>query len=179
MGFCIFNHVAIAANYLRKNHGLERIAIIDWDVHHGNGTEGIFAGDPGVFYVSLHERGSYPFSGAEEDRGTGEGIGTTLNLPLPPGSGGELALATWDEMAGPALDDFRPEFVLISAGFDARKDDPLGGLKWEDETFAEFTRRLVALAEKHAAGRVVSSLEGGYNPPGLASAALAHVRALA
>jgi acetoin utilization deacetylase AcuC-like enzyme len=178
MGFCIFNHVAIAANYLRKNYGIERIAIIDWDVHHGNGTEDIFAGDPGVFYVSLHERGSYPFSGAEEDRGVGEGIGTTLNLPLPHGSGGELALATWDEMAGPALEGFRPEFVLISAGFDARKDDPLGGLKWEDETFAEFTRRVVRLAEKHAGGRVVSSLEGGYNPAGLASAALAHVRAL-
>ena len=178
MGFCIFNHVAIAANYLRKKHGLERIAIVDWDVHHGNGTEDIFAGDPVVFYVSLHERGSYPFSGAEDDRGSGEGIGTTLNLPLPHGSGGELALAEWDEKAGPALEVFRPEFVLISAGFDARKDDPLGGLKWEDETFAEFTRRVVALAEKHAGGRVVSSLEGGYNPPGLASAALAHVGAL-
>lgn len=178
MGFCIFNHVAIAAIYLRKNYGIERIAIIDWDVHHGNGTEDIFAGDPCVFYVSLHERGSYPFSGAEEDRGVGEGVGTTLNLPLPHGSGGELALATWDELAGPALEGFRPEFVLISAGFDARKDDPLGGLKWEDEAFAEFTRRLVALGEKHAEGRVVSSLEGGYNPAGLASAALAHVRAL-
>jgi acetoin utilization deacetylase AcuC-like enzyme len=101
-----------------------------------------------------------------------------LNLPLPHGSGGELALAAWDEKAGPALEAFRPEFVLVSAGFDARKDDPLGGLKWEDGTFAEFTRRVVALAEKHAGGRVVSSLEGGYNPPGLASAALAHVRAL-
>jgi len=173
MGFCIFNHVAIAANYLRKHHGLERIAIIDWDVHHGNG-----AADPGVFYVSLHERGSYPFTGAEDDRGTGEGIGTTLNLPLPHGSGGELALAVWDEKAGPALEAFRPEFVLVSAGFDARKDDPLGGLKWEDGTFAEFTRRVVALAVKHAGGRVVSSLEGGYNPPGLASAALAHVGAM-
>jgi acetoin utilization deacetylase AcuC-like enzyme len=178
MGFCIFNHVAIAANYLRKNHGIERIAIIDWDVHHGNGTEDIFAADPGVFYISLHERGSYPFSGAEEDRGSGDGIGTTLNLPLPHGSGGELALAEWDEKAGPALEAFRPEFVLVSAGFDARKDDPLGGLRWEDETFAEFTRRVVALAVKHAKGRVVSSLEGGYNPPGLASAALAHVGAL-
>jgi acetoin utilization deacetylase AcuC-like enzyme len=178
MGFCIFNHVAIAANYLRKHHGLERIAIVDWDVHHGNGTEDIFAADPGVFYVSLHESGIYPFSGAAQDRGTDEGLGTTLNLPLPHGSGGEVALAAWDEKAGPALEAFRPEFVLVSAGFDARKDDPLGGLKWEDETFAEFTRRVVTLAEKHSGGRVVSSLEGGYHPAGLASAALAHVRAL-
>ena len=178
MGFCIFNHIAIAANYLRKKHGLERIAIVDWDVHHGNGTQDIFAADPGVFFVSLHERGAYPFSGSEEERGEGAGAGATLNLPLPHGSGGEVALAAWDERAGPALDAFRPEFVLVSAGFDARKDDPLGGLKWEDGTFAEFTRRVVALAEKHAAGRVVSSLEGGYNPPGLASAALAHVAAL-
>lgn len=179
MGFCIFNHVAIAANYLRTKYGLERIAIVDWDVHHGNGTEAIFAGDPHVFYLSLHESGSYPgITGDAEDRGVGEGAGTTLNLPLPSGSGGEVALAAWDEVGGPALDAFRPEFVLVSAGFDARKGDPLGGLNWEDETFAELTRRVVTLAEKHAAGRVVSVLEGGYDPAGLASAALAHVEAL-
>ncbi len=178
MGFCIFNHVAIAANHLRENYGLRRIAIVDWDVHHGNGTEAIFAGDPGVFYLSLHERGSYPHTGPAAFRGSGPGAGTTLNIPLPSGSKGDLALAAWDEIAGPALDAFRPEFVLVSAGFDAREHDPLGGLKWTDETFAELTRRTVALAETHASGRLVSALEGGYHPPGLASAALAHVMAL-
>ncbi len=178
MGFCIFNHVAVAANHLRQAHRLEKIAIVDWDVHHGNGTEEIFQADPGVFYVSLHEAGIYPFTGRAEDRGTGEGMGFTLNFPLPHGSDGAAALAAWDEHAGPAIEDFRPEFILVSAGFDARRDDPIGGLKWSDETFAALTRRVVALAERHARGRVVSVLEGGYNPAGLASAALAHVAAL-
>lgn len=178
MGFCIFNHVAIAANHLRQVHALKRIAIVDWDVHHGNGTEAIFYPDPGVFYVSLHEENIYPYTGRADDRGSGPGEGTTLNLPLPHGSDGGVALAAWDEHAAPALDAFAPEFVLISAGFDSRKDDPLGGLRWDDDTFATLTRRVVALAEKHAKGRVVSSLEGGYNTGGLASAAFAHVQAL-
>jgi acetoin utilization deacetylase AcuC-like enzyme len=178
MGFCIFNHVAIAANHLRRVHGLQRIAIVDWDVHHGNGTEAIFNSDPGVFYVSLHEANIYPYTGHAGDRGTGPGEGFTLNLPLPHGSDGSVALAAWDEHAALALEAFRPEFVLVSAGFDARKDDPLGGLQWDDETFAEFTRRVVSLAETHAGGRVVSSLEGGYNPSGLASAAARHVESL-
>lgn len=178
MGFCIFNHVAIAARYLRQKHGLARIAIIDWDVHHGNGTDEIFSEDPSVFYFSLHERGSYPFTGSGDELGTGETIGTTLNLPLPHGSGGGLALAAWDEIAAPVLDAYQPEFILVSAGFDARRGDPLGGLDWDDATFAGLTRRVVALAEKHANGRIVSSLEGGYNPTGLAAAALAHVAAL-
>ena len=178
MGFCIFNHAAIAANHLRKVHGLKQIAIVDWDVHHGNGTEAIFESDPGVFYVSLHEANIYPYTGRAADRGTGLGEGFSLNLPLPHGSDGSVALAAWDEHAAPALDAVKPEFVLVSAGFDARKDDPLGGLRWDDETFAGFTQRVVALANTHAKGRVVSSLEGGYNPAGLASAAVAHVMAL-
>jgi acetoin utilization deacetylase AcuC-like enzyme len=178
MGFCVFNHVAIAAHHLRRVHGLQRIAIVDWDVHHGNGTEAIFAADLGVFYVSLHEANIYPYTGRAEDRGLGAGEGFTLNLPLPHGSDGTVALAAWDEQAAPALDAFRPEFVLVSAGFDARKEDPLGGLQWDDETFAGFTRRVVSLAESHAGGRVVSTLEGGYNPSGLASAAVGHVEAL-
>jgi len=179
MGFCIFNHVAIAANYLRKQHGLKRIAIVDWDVHHGNGTEEIFYKDPDVFYLSLHEAGIYPFTGRAEDRGAGAGIGANLNLPLPHRSGGTAALAAWDQHAAPALDAFRPEFILVSAGFDARVRDPLGGLEWEDETFVGLTQRVCGLADKHSEGRLVSSLEGGYYPPGLASAAVAHVRAMA
>lgn len=178
MGFCIFNHVAVAANYLRKNYQVKRVAIIDWDVHHGNGTEAIFATDPDVFYISLHQDGMYPGTGHKDYRGEGEGVGTTVNLSLPPGSGGDIALTVLRKTGIPALDAFQPEFVLISAGFDARENDPLGGLKWTDETFADLTREAVALAEKHAGGRIVSVLEGGYNPAGLASAALAHVRAM-
>lgn len=179
MGFCIFNHVAIAARYLQKRHGLQRIAIIDWDVHHGNGTEAIFIADPTVFYLSLHEDGIYPFTGPASERGQDDGHGTTLNIPLPSASDGNLALAEWDRQITPALDAFQPEFLLISAGFDARIHDPIGGLMWTDETFAAMTQRCVSLAEKWCGGKIVSVLEGGYNPAGLASAALAHTKALA
>ncbi len=179
MGFCVFNHVAIAARYLQRRHGFGKIAIIDWDVHHGNGTEAIFLEDPTVLYISLHEEGVYPYTGDAAERGRGEGAGFTLNLPLPANSDGSLALREWGSKLEPAIDAFRPDFMLISAGFDARVDDPLGGLRWTDETFAEMTRRCGVLAGRWCGGRIVSSLEGGYDPPGLASAAVAHVRALA
>lgn len=177
MGFCIFNHVAVAARYLQKKHGLKRVAIIDWDVHHGNGTEAIFIEDPSVLYISLHEDGIYPFTGPAKERGRGAGEGFTLNIPLPAHSDGKTALAAWDGQIPAAIDSFKPEFLLISAGFDARENDPIGGLNWTDETFAEMTRRCVAMAGKHCGGKIVSLLEGGYNPAGLASAAVAHVTA--
>lgn len=178
MGFCIFNHVAVAARYLQKNHGVRKVVILDWDVHHGNGTEAIFLEDPSVLYISLHERDIYPFSGPATERGRGAGEGTTLNIPLPGNSDGQTALAEWQRQITPAIDAFQPDFLLISAGFDAREHDPIGGLRWTDATFAEMTRRCVQQAEKWCRGRIVSVLEGGYNPAGLASAGSAHVRAL-
>ena len=179
MGFCIFNHIAITARYLQQQHGLGKIAIIDWDVHHGNGTEAIFIEDPSVLYISTHQEDIYPGTGQADVRGKGKGLGFNLNLPLPRASDGMHALQVWDEHITPKIDDFQPDFLLISAGYDARKDDPIGGLNWDDDTFAEMTRRCVEHAAKHCGGRILSMLEGGYNPEGLTAASIAHIKSLA
>src|SRR5688572_4140 len=159
MGFCLFNNIAIAAAYACDKHGLERVAIADFDVHHGNGTQAIFANDPRVAYFSTHESGIYPNSGAPYERG----VGNVFNALLPPGSGGFRFQNTWADELLPAMDDFKPQLLLISAGFDAHMRDPLADLMLETQDFAWLTRQLRGLARRHAAGRVVSMLEGGYD----------------
>ncbi|MDA0989356.1 MAG: histone deacetylase [Verrucomicrobia bacterium] len=179
MGFCIYNHVAVAARYVQRQYGVERVLIVDWDVHHGNGTQDIFYDDASVFYFSTHQWPLYPGTGARAEVGTGAGRGFTRNVPVPAGTTGEgLRRAFMDELM-PAMVSFKPELILISAGFDARKDEPISDLSLTDDDFGMLTRMVVDLANDHANGRIVSSLEGGYGLEGLASAVGAHVAALA
>jgi acetoin utilization deacetylase AcuC-like enzyme len=179
MGFCIFNNAAIAARYAQRRHGMERILIVDWDVHHGNGTQDLFYSDPDVFYFSTHEWPLYPGTGRADETGEGRGKGTTMNFPFPPGAGRAEILGAVEHSLLPAADAFRPDLVVISAGFDSRAGDLLGHFTLADRDFADLTRALMGLAARHAGGRIVSVLEGGYNLEGLASAASAHVAALA
>ncbi len=178
MGFCLFNNVAVAAAALRAELGFERVLIVDWDVHHGNGTQHIFEEDPSVFYYSSHQMPLYPGTGFARERGRGRGAGATLNVPLAEGDGDEPFLSALSDRLAPAMEAFRPEFVLVSAGFDAHRSDPLGGLDVRTEAFAEATRIVRALAERHASGRIVAVLEGGYDLEALAESAAAHVEAL-
>jgi acetoin utilization deacetylase AcuC-like enzyme len=178
MGFCIFNNIAVAARYAQKQHGISRVLIADWDVHHGNGTQDIFYDDGSVFFFSTHQSPWYPGTGAREETGAGAGRGTTLNCPFPAGSGREEIGGAFRERLIPAMEKFQPELVMISAGFDSREGDPLGQFTLADEDFAELTRMLMDIAEKHAGGRVVSVLEGGYSLSGLASGIAAHVTTL-
>jgi acetoin utilization deacetylase AcuC-like enzyme len=178
MGFCLFNSIAVAARHLQAAHGIARVLILDWDVHHGNGTQDIFAEDASVLFCSSHQAPHYPGSGARSERGRGAGEGFTVNAPLPAGSDGAAVLGAWRELLLPAAEAFAPQFVLISAGFDARAGDPLGDFQLTDADFASLTRLAMDLAERHAGGRLVSVLEGGYDLPGLAAAGAAHMGAL-
>jgi acetoin utilization deacetylase AcuC-like enzyme len=178
MGFCLFNNVAVAAAHLRAACAVERVLIVDWDVHHGNGTQHIFEEDPTVFYYSSHQMPLYPGTGYAHERGRGRGLGATLNVPLRPGDGDARFLAGLTEALVPAMDDFRPEFVLGSAGFDAHHADPLGGLDVSTEAFAEATRIVRGIADRFASGRVVCALEGGYDLQALAESTAAHLDAL-
>ena len=178
MGFCLYNNVAIAARTLIESHGVARVLIVDWDVHHGNGTQHILEEDPDVFFFSVHQSPLYPGTGARDERGRGAGEGATLNCPLPPGAGDDEFLGALRDALQPAADRFRPEFVLISAGFDAHRADPLAGLEVSTEAFAEATRIVAGIAERHAGGRLVSTLEGGYDLEALAASVRAHLLAL-
>lgn len=179
MGFCILNNIAIATRYIQRRHGFKKIAIIDWDVHHGNGTQDIFYDDGSAFFFSTHQWPWFPGTGSREERGKDAGLGTTLNYPLPPGAGMKEIGGAFTAGLIPALAEFQPDFVLISAGFDSRKGDPLGYFTLSDVDFAELTRMTMEIAATHCEGRLVSVLEGGYSLPGLASAVNSHVRALA
>ena len=178
MGFCLFNNVVICARYVQEKHGLQRVAIVDWDVHHGNGTQHILEDDPSILYQSTHQYPHYPGTGSIDEIGIGPGMGATMNAPMEAGAGDEQYLQAFDERLIPALDKFRPEFVIISAGFDAHASDPLSHTRVTDEGYAEMTRRVKAVAQTHASGRVVSVLEGGYDLDALGSSVEAHLRAL-
>jgi len=163
LGFCLFNNVAIAARYLREKHRLARVLIFDWDVHHGNGTQHSFAADPTVLYVSFHQYPFYPGTGAVGEVGDGPGEGYTVNLPLPAGSGDQEYRHLFAQVVDPICRQFDPEFVLISAGFDAHLRDPIGSMRLTADSFGWFTRMLLRLAADCAQGRCAAVLEGGYD----------------
>ena len=173
MGFCIFNNVAVAAKHAIAEHGLERVAVIDFDVHHGNGTEDIFEGDPQVLMASTFQHPFYPYSGTEDP------AANMFNVPLAAGSGGRELREAVREIWLPALDDFRPELILFSAGFDAHVEDDMAMLRFVDGDYAWVTREVKAIADRHGKGRIVSVLEGGYALPALGRSAVEHLRVLA
>jgi acetoin utilization deacetylase AcuC-like enzyme len=178
MGFCLFNNIAIAARYAQETYNVPRVLIADWDVHHGNGTQDIFYSDPSVFFFSTHQWPWYPGTGAADETGFGPGEGTTRNCPFEAGAGHDEILGVFGGELAEAMQEFRPDLVMVSAGFDSRAGDPLGHFLLKDRDFGELTSVLLEIADKYAGGRLISVLEGGYNLGGLESAVHAHSRAL-
>src|SRR5205823_4535682 len=177
MGFCIFNNIAVAARYAQTRHKAGRVLIADWDVHHGNGTQDIFYADGSVLFFSTHQSPWYPGTGSADETGYAEGEGKTINCPFPAGSGRQEIAGAFEQLLIPAADEFKPDLVLISAGFDSRAGDPLGHFLLTDADFADLTSIMLTIADEHAEGRLVSVLEGGYSLSGLAAATRAHVQA--
>jgi acetoin utilization deacetylase AcuC-like enzyme len=178
MGFCLFNNVAVAARYAQEKYGVGKVLILDWDVHHGNGTQEIFYSDPSVLYISTHQYPFYPGTGSKEENGEGEGKGYTLNIPMRAGSGEKEYLEAFQKEIIPAIERYRPELIVISAGFDSHKDDPLANINLTEESFAKMTTIVMELAEKYCSGKIVSVLEGGYNLQALARSVKEHVNKL-
>jgi acetoin utilization deacetylase AcuC-like enzyme len=180
MGFCLFNNVALAARHARTKHGVNRVLIVDWDVHHGNGTQDIFYEDPSVAFLSIHRygHGFYPGTGAADETGRGPGLGTTFNVPILFGTPRQEYRDQFTRALEKAADRSKPELVLVSAGFDAHRLDPIGSLGLEEEDFAELTRLVLDVAQTHAGGRLVSCLEGGYHWQATAESVRAHLDGL-
>jgi acetoin utilization deacetylase AcuC-like enzyme len=178
MGFCLFNNVAVGARVAIKELGLERVLIVDWDVHHGNGTQATFWDDPNVGFLSMHRYPFYPGSGASDETGQGAGLGLTVNLPIRFGTSPQDQIAQFRTATQRLADRLKPQLVMISAGFDSHINDPIGSLELESEDFVTLTDVVLEIAKTHADGRVVSLLEGGYNPDALAQSVEYHLRAL-
>jgi len=178
MGFCFFNNVAVVAEHLRRRHGLERVLVVDWDVHHGNGTQHSFYGDAGVLYASLHQYPFYPGTGGATEIGNGAGAGYTVNCPMPAGSDHADYMAAFRDLLLPVAREFDPQFVLVSAGFDAHRDDPLAAIELDDGSFGEMAHALAGLADEHCDGRIVLLLEGGYSLEALRNSVRATLLAL-
>jgi acetoin utilization deacetylase AcuC-like enzyme len=178
MGFCFFNTIACVAEWLREQPGIERVFIYDFDVHHGNGTQHLFEDRDDVFYASIHRYPFYPGTGAANEIGTGKGRGFTLNIPVAGGEGDAAWLGGTEDVIVKAIEEFKPNAILLSAGFDAHRRDPLGGMHVTEQAFGEITQRMVECAERWCEGRLFSLLEGGYDLEGLAASVAEHVGAM-